>query len=118
MNANAVGREVAISFNDGPNVSTDILAAAIIGKDSQITIPGRVKFRLYRKTPVFVGADAEKKHTLPDDLKEAARAFMGNGHFSEAEIDAFKSGVAAALVATTTYFPAEADKIAEAVFSE
>ena len=99
LNPDAKGLDAAIRFNNGMRVLSGILVAAEAGGDGTITIPGLVKFRLYRKEQVFVGANTE---ALARRLGDAASGFLGAGGQSENEIETFKAGAAAALSAATT----------------
>jgi len=100
LNARGDGRDVAIEFDNGIKILTDVLCTASIDENSQITIPGRARFRLYRKTLVLVGSEPHP-HPLADDVYAAAKAFLGNGGHSEGERDAFEAGLVAALRACT-----------------
>jgi len=53
LNAKAKGHQPAIEFDNGTYISAEVLKAASI-ENSEIIVPGRAKFKLFKKTQIAI----------------------------------------------------------------
>ena len=107
----AVARGVLIRFNNGFEVLPVDAGEATVDSQGAITLPRRVKFRLFRKIPVYIGGGSLDRDSVFKRVKAATVAFFADGGLERDDADRLKVGLAAALGSATQFTNDEIDQL-------
>ena len=107
MEPEAVARGVLIRFNNGFEVLPTDTGEATVDSQGAITLPRRIKFRLLRKIPIYVGTGALDRDSVLARVKAATVAFFADGGLERGDADRLTIGLTAALSSATQFSDSE-----------